>query len=119
MRLIYSGSLMSVCEYGCIQPYGDYMENQFTEQEKLWIKETSVKAGKNPDYRTTAGNNTTDKLFILSVEEVEKYFPDASTRKCLGPSGNSGWWLRVPGEENDRAAVVQDGGSLNKAGGIR
>nr|MCR5042187.1 DUF6273 domain-containing protein [Clostridia bacterium] len=56
-----------------------------------------------------SGNNTTDKVFLLSKTEVYNYFSSDSARQCQGTAfcyvqgankasdGNCWWWLRSPG----------------------
>lgn len=89
------------------------------------IKTTSVVAERNPEYpNSPAGNDTEDKVFLLSVQEAAYYFADDNARKCAPtqtainaepsvfsqmsakawytnqPYGCS-WWLRSPGTFKD------------------
>ena len=50
-----------------------------------------------------------DELFLLSVEEYEKY-------KGVIPVIGSWWWLRSPGHDSYDAASVNDGGSVDAYG---
>ncbi len=80
----------------------------------------------NPDtWSTPGGPRTKDKVFLLSIEEAEKYFSDDGDR--LIEYGNeydsernkkkvSGWWLRSPGGDAKRAAYVTGTGSIDKGG---
>ena len=82
-------------------------------------------------YNTSGGNNTQDKVFLLSDAEVWKYFKDDDARKCAptdyaikqgaytsiaykAAEGTAAgwWWLRSPGFDQLRAAYVYIGGSL-------
>lgn len=92
-----------------------FINNAFGVEEQAQIQSTSVSADKNPEYSTDPGNSTTDKVFLLSVTEVKKYFSSDEDRKCEATdyaiaqgasidsnysSGNNGacwWWLRSPG----------------------
>jgi len=61
---------------------GEFL-NSFNEEDRARIRETNVINNDNPwtfsDWtghfdRTPGGNNTADKIFLLSIEEVTKYF---------------------------------------------
>ena len=92
----------------------------------------------NPDnhwYGTTGGNRTIDKVFLLSIEEVVKYFGDSGQLKNKKPDSkyrindqyngrrvaqfnNNGywWWLRSPGYYRNHAAGVHGDGYVNLYG---
>ena len=103
---------------------GTFVNNAFSTDEKSYIQSTTVTADKNPSYSTSPGNNTTDKVFLLSINEVNKYFGSDSARQCQGTAycyaqgaynvsnGNCWWWLRSPGCDSDRAAAVDRDGSV-------
>ena len=91
------------------------------------IQVTSVGADKNPKYRTDPGNNTKDKVFILSEDEVKRYLSTDLRRQCIPTEyavaegcernqGNSWWWLRTPGNRSTHAVRVNAGGSLLVSG---
>ena len=42
-------------------------------------------------------NNTTDRIFLLSVDEANQYFDNDAARSCRG-----WWWLRTPVENLDK-----------------
>jgi hypothetical protein len=91
-----------------------YLNNDFyntlSSDTKMRISETQVVNNDNPDYGTPGGANTTDKLFLLSTEEVQTYFPD--NRDAYDLSGNDSfvWWLRSPGRYSDDADYALGGG---------
>ena len=94
------------------------------------IQSTTVTADKNPSYSTSPGNNTTDKVFLLSITEVKQYFSSDSVRQCQGTAycyalgaykasnGNCRWWLRSPGFGSNDAANVQSEGFVGIQGNI-
>ena len=84
-----------------------YYDNAFSGAEKAAILESEVQNPDNPDYPGKGGNETRDRLFLLSIEEWRKY-------DC--PDLFSGW-LRTPGVENCEAAVVDHTGCL-RGGGV-
>lgn len=98
----------------------------FSEEEQALIQNTTVSADKNPKYSTDPGNATTDKVFLLSINEAEKYFSGEQARKCTTTAyviaiaqseyDNkyvSWWWLRSPGDKQKNAARVDYAGSID------
>ncbi|MDR2600599.1 MAG: leucine-rich repeat domain-containing protein [Oscillospiraceae bacterium] len=99
----------------------NYLNNEFFNNFNLVdqnrILETNVINSDNPEYGTPGGNNTTDKIFLLSIDEALTYFADNSERIALNSSGEtSWWWLRSPGVNSDFAAYVYDGGDVGIRG---
>lgn len=47
---------------------------KFTAEEQKKIIETEINNPDNLWYGTSGGNNTIDKVFLLGIEEIEKYF---------------------------------------------
>ena len=47
--------------------------NRFSEKSKAAIAETHITTPANPWYGTSGGSDTTDKIFILSLEEISRY----------------------------------------------
>ena len=83
----------------------------FTESEQRLIAEISIPNPKNPQYGTCGGNDTSDKVFLLSIEEARKYFSNDSDRRA-----NGWWWLRSPGHSGGLAACVDGEGFINAFG---
>ena len=108
----------------------DFYNAAFNADEKKAIVQTDVSADKNPEYSTNPGNDTTDNVFLLSINEVNKYFSSDSERQCAatdyaiaqGAYTNSDykvdggfswwWWLRSPGYYQYYAALVDYVGSV-------
>jgi len=104
--------------------------NSFSAEEKARIAETRLTNDDNPWYGTSGGNATTDKIFLLSLEEVMKYFGDSeqlrnrssndayyindqynSERRATDANGAATWWwLRSPGLVSLGAADVHFSG---------
>lgn len=104
-----------------------FVNEAFNNDEKGIIQPTKVVADENPNFYTPAGSDTTDKVFLLSLTEVNKYIPNNSSRKCKPTpyavaqgafdeydegTGNCIWWLRTPGETPVRIVVVDSVGSI-------
>ena len=124
-----------------------FLNVAFSEDEKAMIPSVTVSADKkpsyrtnpdndttNPGYRTSSGNDMTDQVFLLSIQEVNKYFSSSEARKCAptayataqgAQAYNSNkvddiatcwWWLRSPGDESLLAAYVDCDGRVNVNG---
>lgn len=107
----------------------DFMNTAFTPSEQGLIAETKLVNEDNPMYGTKGGNDTTDKVFLLSLNEVLEYFDltlnngqEDSEVYCFGEGSGAfpteycvkqgltrvyatcRWWLRSPGQTNTMAA---------------
>jgi hypothetical protein len=101
-----------------------FYNNAFSSDEQLMIVNSIVTADKNPEYNTNPGNDTTDKIFLLSITEVEEYFSSDNERVCKATAivqakgagvsydGSCWWWLRSPGYNQSNAAYVDYVGSI-------
>ena len=86
---------------------GEYITNAFSSEEQAMIICTKNKNPNNPSYGTPGGKDTVDKVFLLSIDEVNKYFPSAQSTY---------WWLRSPGCVSNYAAYVHADGSVDSRG---
>ena len=77
--------------------------NSFSTSEKNRILTTPVK--------TKHSNDTQDKVFLLSVDEVNKYFSSNNARTAKYNGKYIWWWLRSPGDYTHFAAFVNTAGS--------
>ena len=105
-----------------------FLNDAFSVFEFNMIQNTSVSAHSNPRFQTTVGNNTKDKVFLLSIREANMYFNSDDDRLCEGTDyckaqganidkvGNCTWWLRSPGNSNQTAAHVKTNGSVGYVG---
>ena len=93
---------------------GEFYENTFSEEEKNRIVETKLLNADNPKYGTAGGNDTADKVFLLSLDETERYLVDDLARTAVTVNGEaSHWWLRSPGCEDACAAYVEYDGAVS------
>ncbi len=95
----------------------------------------------NPEYSTEGGNPTWDRVFALSIEEAERYFPKGNDDRMATVTPYAGsphdglrgsykdnkyqtsygngagwWWLRSPGYGSDCAAYVRSDGGVGVFG---
>lgn len=90
---------------------GDFYDEVFSTEEKAKILKTNVTNEDNSKNGTKGGNNTTDYLFLLSITEVNHYFPSKEERLAYGTlstqkqvdqgAGAFDWWLRSPGGKSE------------------
>ena len=121
---------------------GEFFDTTFTDEEKTRILEVN---NSNPDsewFGTEGGEDTLDKVFLLSNEEVVKYFGDSGD--LLNPPGQLNatmndadyvlddeysearlaeydgayvwWWLRSPGHSRSTASAVTHRGKIHMGG---
>lgn len=110
----------------------DFINTAFTEEEKAMIPTVTVSADKGEDWDTDPGNETQDKVFLLSVEEVKQYFLiNMLDRQCKPTEyalakdvyvnsdwdNTCHWWLRTPScNFQNAAAVVFSSGEIFDGG---
>jgi hypothetical protein len=118
----------------------DFYNIAFSSSEKSQLKTNNIVNPDNPWYGTSGGNNTDDKLFLLSYEDTVNtaygfsrwYSTYDAKRQAQGTGfsksnglsvfvgsekgfvGNSSWWLRSPGGILVYAGIVGTGGKLNE-----
>lgn len=108
---------------------GNFIDETFSGAEKALICDTYLQNPNNPEYGTEGGNDTTDKAFLLSIDEATRYFANDGDRKATATdyakehgiyvsveNGNSWWWLRSPGDNDKSAACVQSVGFVSYRG---
>ena len=126
---------------------GEFLDAAFTGDEQARILLTKVEngAGQSIENRQTEGNDTKDRIFLLSFLEAERYFSGDEARMCVpteftiangafpdGSYQSEGrdtwwWWLRSPQivKNSDRfvGMVGPDGaiwnGGYNGHNGVR
>lgn len=127
------------------QPGEDFRTNNFLDyafsgNEQKAIRTTNVVNNDNPTYGTEGGNDTKDKVYLLSIDEVTNpeygftsstnstdtreaantaYVADGGEIKSssMGSAGSADdWWLRSPGDDSYYASDVDSNGSVNTCG---
>lgn len=115
----------------------NFINTAFSTNEQEEIATTEVVNANNPDYSTPGGNNTEDKIFLLSIAEATNpvygftdNYSSTDTRVSTNTgyvagydgmldAGKSGiWWLRSPGCDSYNAAAVYIDGELKPEGGL-
>jgi len=106
-----------------------FYNDAFTAAEKSRILNTKISTPNNPDYGTSGGSDSYDKVFILSVDEARSFFttneriarPTWQTRILGGYADNKHddvcwWWLRSTGENGWKACYVDEFGNIGTEG---
>ena len=112
----------------------------FSAEEQSAVVAQTVSTEDNPENEIEGGNDTFDKVYLLSTEEVtspaygfcEDYSTYSVSRRVQasdfanamgawkspdkGYRGNSQWLLRSPGGNSKDAAVVEDNGYVQRGG---
>lgn len=103
----------------------DFFKTAFSEEEKSKIQLSHLKNTENPEYHTPGGNDTDDRIFLLSASEAEQYLVPferqlVKTTYAFNINNFTGiqcdWWLRSPGFEPDCADHVWGDGTIPKGG---
>jgi tetratricopeptide (TPR) repeat protein len=132
---------------------GSFYEEAFTGAEQERIQTTNVvnndNSGTEPSgetFITDGGADTSDQLFLLSIEEANQHFANNTARvaghkwtvedvalveeqthesiafaesvKEMSGSGQASWWLRSPGINSGFAATVRTNGGVSSRGTI-
>lgn len=111
-----------------------FLQDAFSEEEQARIPTLTVRAEQNPFFDTDSGKDTQDKVFLLSIEEADRYFSSDEARRCIPTPlteaqgacvsityesdgrATCWWWLRQPGRRNNLAACIDDDGSIHPSG---
>lgn len=105
----------------------DFYSNAFASSEKSAVKTVTNENTGNSDFKISGGNKTSDKIFLLSIDEAKRYLPNNIDRMCQATkyaeskgteldslTHNCRWWLRSPGSTLYSASSVKiDGFILN------
>lgn len=109
-----------------------FLDVAFSQQEQNAILVTEVDNSRsqgNKNWKNDGGNNTKDRVFLLSIAEAEQYFYCVADRITVptdyavklgadtrilddGVSEAGWWWLRSPGEKSHHAAYVNFEGDI-------
>ncbi len=106
-----------------------FLTEAFSQDEQARIQEVLVVNDDNPHYSTRGGEDTMDRVFLLSEAEVLEFFPEQEQRTCQATeyakaqgayvdenNGNSWWWLRSPGVRPVDACGVRADGRISGYG---
>lgn len=107
-----------------------FLVTAFSQQEQDMLISETLPAELNPSYGTNAGSETTDRVFLLSIQELNRYFGRENKNRVAyatrtaaarnvttsDRTGGASWWLRSPGHSGNYAAVVTGDGECFASG---
>ena len=103
---------------------GSFLKESFSAEEQVQIPTMTISADKNPKYDIDPGQDTLDKIFLLSINEAELYFSSNAERQVKPTvyaesqgaytfdSENARWTLRSPGGFRHYVASINSDGSI-------
>ena len=95
-----------------------FIKDSFNAKEQSLILNTNLNNPANPDFRTKGGDKTTDRIFLLSLEEaraMEISLIQYEIDKCPMVSGDLTpdkketiryYWLRTPGKKDETPHIA-------------
>ncbi|MCL2767349.1 MAG: DUF6273 domain-containing protein, partial [Synergistaceae bacterium] len=95
---------------------GEFLQ-KFTAEDQERIVETRINNPDNLWYGVTGGNDTTDKVFLLSLEEADRYFGDSGDyenkrrKRYEGQHPNGEW---VPANDGRVFSNTSDSGRITE-----
>jgi len=107
---------------------GEFYQQAFSDVEKSLIVETLNTNPDNPDTDAKGGNDTLDRVFLLSLDEALYYFSSDSKRTSgatasaiaegatINDKKNAFWLTRTPGNDNSMVAYVDSMGQMEYYG---
>ncbi|MDR3311450.1 MAG: DUF6273 domain-containing protein [Oscillospiraceae bacterium] len=97
---------------------GEFYTAAFGSGDRDKIAETEVGNPDSEDYGTPGGNDTADKIFLLSLDEVNRYFADYADRAATYEQQITWWWLRSPGSLDYFASRIGGVGDVFTGGAV-
>ncbi len=108
-----------------------FYNKAFSNEGRRMIQMSTAVNKDNEYYSTEGGNDTQDKVFLLSLEDArnEQFLKDAGSKRCQATTyaankgtyinkdcNSSPWWLRSPGINSGHAALVNRDGGIDAVG---
>lgn len=126
----FSENYLNICwEYSSLRQWlrTNFIRDAFTTEEANSILFTSLEASYNPKNQQVRTSNTTDKIFIPSKEDLNKYnlgngdlaikaTPYAKAKGALNDNDYVFWWLRTPGTVTGAQMFVSKTGIIVESG---
>ncbi len=115
---------------------GEFLYTAFNADERVKIVQVRNLNPDNPQWGTPGDNTTDDRVFLLSIDEVNRYLKYRFERSCnttayarskgasIASDGyiyigdGADWWLRSPAQGIDMGTYIGDGSGPFNRGGI-
>ena len=85
----------------------EFLKEAFTNEERMSIMFGKIMNPPSEKWGSEGGRNTSDRVFILDIHEIEQFLPDVSQR-AMG----KWWWVRTPGMNLQSVVAVYADGSI-------
>lgn len=111
-----------------------FLDAAFSPDHQALIPETLVINEDNAPFHIDAGNDTVDRVYLLSMQEAAEYFPVRTDNWTVATDyakaqgawsnwhennreyGNCWWWTRSPGNGQRFAVIVESDGNIKIQG---
>lgn len=102
----------------------EFLNTAFSNEERKQIIPTVLDNSDQHGYGTPSGENTTDNVFLLSVNEFDSLVNNTQYKTAsptplaksegayTNEQGNSAWWLRSPGMTTESPSYLSSAGDL-------
>ena len=103
----------------------DFYNSAFTNNEKQLILDASIENLNNREFGTYGGRDTQDHVFLLDIDEFNKYLSGSNAAKCritpiaktngakVWTSDYASWWLRSPSYYQGGATCINGDGKID------
>ncbi|MBR1453053.1 MAG: hypothetical protein IJ593_00180, partial [Lachnospiraceae bacterium] len=94
----------------------DFISTAFSIDEIELIERVTVLNTDYDEHTHRDGNDTNDKIFLLSINEANKYFTSNKQRVCYKAydnNSNCAWWLRTTFDGISRG--IEEKGTISKS----
>ncbi len=103
---------------------GEFLQGAFTPEERARILVSNEEGVTTEGHENVAATLAREKVFLLSVDQANRYFQTAEARVCsctayaksrgvwLDVDGGCRWWLRTPSEHDHHACLVLSDGTV-------
>ena len=103
---------------------GSFLNSAFTAAERANIVPRTISTPANPQSKVAGGPDTTDSVFLLSIQEIQQCLKSSQIATTATPTaqgayvvgGQVFWWTRSPGESTKTVAHTRNGGAIDFAG---
>ena len=108
---------------------GTFYQTAFDPAEQARILTVTNTNPDNPTTGMPGGKDTRDRVFLLSIDEAERFFPSDESRQCRATAyaktqavyeneykDSSWWWLRTRGSTSKNGALVLFSGYISTVG---
>ena len=106
----------------------NFISDAFRPEERALLMDQNVKNRRTTIFGMSGGKDTEDKVWLLSLEELNNYFPKRAMKRArpsnfikhrrpdMNDFGYASWWLRTTSVMPHKALVVDPFGEITSTG---